>query len=99
MEFIHKTVLLKETVKYLNIISDGVYVDGTAGGAGLSLEIASMLSPKGKLLCIDQDPDAVLTCRDRLKNFNNVVVVQDNFSNIKSIIEDLEYEVLSVEFE
>lgn len=90
MEFIHKTVLLKETVKYLNIISNGVYVDGTAGGAGLSLEIASMLSQNGKLLCIDQDPDAVLTCRDRLKNFNNVVVVQDNFSNIKSIVHNNE---------
>ena len=59
MEFSHKTVLLNETVKVLDIKPDGVYVDGTAGGGGLSYEIASKLSDNGKLICIDQDPDAI----------------------------------------
>ncbi len=86
MEFNHKTVLLEETIEFLNIDSEGVYVDGTAGGAGLSLQIASRISDKGMLLCIDQDPDAISTCREKLKNFNNVKIVQDNFSNIKNIV-------------
>lgn len=86
MEFNHKTVLLRETLEYLNIVNDGVYVDGTAGGAGLSLEIASRISKNGKLVCIDQDPDAILVCKDRLKGYENVIVVNDNFSNIRSIV-------------
>ncbi len=86
MEFNHKTVLLRETLEYLNIINDGIYVDGTAGGAGLSLEIVSRISKNGKLICIDQDPDAVLVCKDRLKNYENVMVVNNNFSNIISIV-------------
>ena len=85
MEFNHKTVLLEETIKFLDINPEGVYVDGTAGGAGLSLQIASRISDKGMLFCIDQDPDAIFTCREKLKNFNNVKIIQDNFSNIKSI--------------
>ena len=59
MEFNHKTVLLDETLKFLNINPDGIYVDGTAGGAGLSSRIASLISEKGRLVCIDQDPDAI----------------------------------------
>ncbi|MBR2578543.1 MAG: 16S rRNA (cytosine(1402)-N(4))-methyltransferase, partial [Clostridia bacterium] len=72
MEFNHKTVLLSETLEYLSINPNGVYVDGTAGGGGLSAEIAKRLSPKGKLVCIDRDPDAISVCRERLKHFNNV---------------------------
>lgn len=88
MNFNHKTVLLNETIKYLNICKNGVYVDGTAGGAGLSAKIASSISEKGKLICIDQDPDAILTCKSRLKDFSNVKIVHNNFSNIKSIVYD-----------
>lgn len=92
MNFNHKTVLLKETLQFLNINPDGIYVDGTAGGAGLSFEIASGLSNKGRLICIDQDPDAVLICKERLSDFENVTVVQDNFSNIESIVHNLGFE-------
>ncbi len=89
MEFIHKTVLLGETLEYLSVIPDGVYVDGTAGGGGLSLEIAKRLSSKGKLICIDQDPDAVSVCKKRLRRFNNVEFIQDNFANISSVVHNL----------
>lgn len=89
MKFSHKTVLLKETLEFLNINSSGVYVDGTAGGAGLSLEIAKRLSENGKLISIDRDPDAILTCRQRLKEYKNVSVVQDNFANVSDIVHNL----------
>ena len=89
MEFNHKTVLLGETLEYLLIKPDGVYVDGTAGGGGLSIEIAKRLSSNGKLICIDQDPDAISVCKERLKAFDNVEFVQDNFANINSVVHSL----------
>ena len=82
MEFNHKTVLLDETIEQLDVDPDGIYVDGTAGGGGLSIEIASRLSDKGRLICIDRDPDAVSICRERLSGFSNVLIVEDNFANI-----------------
>ncbi len=92
MDFNHKTVLLSETLQFLNINPNGIYVDGTAGGAGLSFKIASRISKKGRLVCIDQDPDAILICRERLSNFENVHVVQDNFANIENIVHNLGFE-------
>lgn len=89
MEFYHKTVLLSETLEYLSIDPDGVYVDGTAGGGGLSIEIAKRLSAKGKLICIDQDPDAISVCKERLRRFDNVEFIQDNFANISSAVHSL----------
>ena len=65
MEFIHKSVLLKETIAALDIKPDGIYVDGTAGGAGHSSEIAKRL-PSGFLYALDRDPDAVTTASERL---------------------------------
>ena len=59
MEFEHKSVLLDETIEGLNIKPDGIYVDGTAGGGGHSFQIASRLSSEGRLIAIDQDPDAI----------------------------------------
>ena len=92
MEFSHKTVLLNETVKVLDIKPDGVYVDGTAGGGGLSYEIASKLSDNGKLICIDQDPDAIEVCKKRLGSFKNVAVVKGNFSEMADIVHNLGYD-------
>lgn len=86
MDFNHKTVLLKETLEFLKIDPKGVYVDGTAGGAGLSLEIVKKLSEDGKLISIDRDPDAILTCKQRLKDYKNVFVVHDNFANVSDIV-------------
>ena len=89
MDFNHKTVLISETLLALEIKEDGVYVDGTAGGGGLSKQIAKRLSNKGKLICIDRDPDAIEVCRERLGNFENVHIVHGNFSDISSIVENL----------
>ncbi len=82
----HKTVLVSETISSLNIDPNGIYIDGTAGGGGLSCEIALRLSQNGKLICIDQDPDAVEVCRERLGRFRNVKIVHENFCNISSIL-------------
>lgn len=89
VEFNHKTVLLSETLEYLSIVPDGIYVDGTAGGGGLSLKVAAALSANGKLICIDLDPDAIAVCRQRLRNFRNVEFVRDNFANISSIVHNM----------
>ena len=87
MEFKHISVLLEETIDSLNIKPDGIYIDGTAGGAGHSLHIAKQLSV-GRLIALDRDPDAVKTARERLKDFN-ATVVQCNFSEMKEAAEAL----------
>lgn len=87
MEFSHISVLLYETVNSLNIKPDGIYVDGTVGGAGHSTEIAKRLTT-GRLICFDQDPDAIKTATERLANYN-ATIVHSNFSNIKSELEKL----------
>ncbi|MCX7902963.1 MAG: 16S rRNA (cytosine(1402)-N(4))-methyltransferase RsmH [Caloramator sp.] len=91
MEFKHYSVMLNECIKGLNIKSDGIYVDGTLGGAGHSIEILRRLS-SGKLIGIDQDVDALEYSRKKLSNYNNAILVHDNFSNIKSILNELNIE-------
>ena len=84
MEFEHKSVLLNETINLLNIKTDGIYVDGTAGGAGHSSVIASRLTT-GKLFAFDRDPDAVEVARERLKSYP-AEVIHENFKNMKSAL-------------
>lgn len=84
MEFIHKSVLLEETIAALNIKSDGIYVDGTAGGAGHSSEIAKRLK-NGFLYALDRDPDAVKTAAARLKGYP-AKVIESNFSEMVSVL-------------
>ena len=90
MEFKHEPVLLKECIKALNINPDGIYIDGTLGGAGHSLEIAKKLSPKGLLIGIDRDTEALRAAKDKLKNYTNVKYIHDNHDNIKQILEELQ---------
>lgn len=90
MEYKHKTVLVSETISSLDINPDGIYVDGTAGGGGLSCEIASRLSENGRLICIDQDPDAIEVCRKKLSKFKNVNIIHENFCNIYNILNSLD---------
>ncbi len=87
MEFKHISVLLEETIDSLNIKPDGIYVDGTAGGAGHSTQIAKRLSG-GRLIALDRDPDAVKTATERLANYN-ATVVESNFANMKSALGSL----------
>lgn len=89
MTFSHKPVLLNETINSLNINPDGIYVDGTAGGGGHSYEILKRLSSKGKLISIDQDPDAIQTVTERFKNFDNSIICKGNFSDVVSIVNGL----------
>ena len=88
-EFSHFSVLLEECIENLNIKPDGIYVDGTAGGAGHSSKIAQKLDG-GLLVSIDQDEDAIKVITERLAPYGECVrVVRDNFSNIKSVLEGL----------
>ncbi|AEM79015.1 16S rRNA (cytosine(1402)-N(4))-methyltransferase RsmH [Thermoanaerobacter wiegelii] len=89
MEYSHKSVLLKETIEYLNIKPEGIYVDGTLGGGGHSEEILKRL-PTGKLIAIDRDLDAIKASKERLKNYKNVEYINDNFKNIKEILKSLD---------
>ncbi len=82
MEFKHKSVLLQECLDLLEIKAQGIYVDGTAGGAGHSSQIAARLTD-GKLYAFDQDPDAVAVATERLKPFN-AEVIHSNFKNMRS---------------
>lgn len=86
MEFNHIPVLLKECIEELKIKEDGIYVDGTMGGAGHSIEIVKRLSEKGLLIGIDRDGDAINVAKDRLKKFKNVEYYNDNHDNIKNIL-------------
>lgn len=87
MEFSHIPVLLKEAVEGLNIKTDGIYVDGTAGGGGHSAEILKRLE-NGRLYSIDQDPDAIKVVTERFKNIPNSIILQGNFSNMKEMLEE-----------
>lgn len=86
MEFSHKSVLLNETIEALDIKPDGIYVDGTAGGAGHSLEIARRLTT-GHLYALDRDPDAVKTASDRLKGYP-ATVIKSNFSEMDTALKE-----------
>ena len=89
MEFKHKPVMLEECINGLNIKPEGIYVDGTLGGAGHSKEIAKRLSKDGLLIGIDRDEDALKAAKENLKEFQNVKFVKDNHDNIKQILEDI----------
>lgn len=88
MNFEHIPVLLNECIDGLNIVPDGIYADGTLGGAGHSSHIAARLKG-GTLIGIDQDANAIEAASERLRAYDNVKLVRDNFSNIKNIANDL----------
>ena len=92
MEFKHIPVLFNESIEALDIKPDGLYVDCTAGGGGHSGAILDRLSPEGKLVAIDRDPEAIETLRARFGGRENVRIVNDNFFNIKSILPELSSE-------
>ncbi|MDO4519290.1 MAG: 16S rRNA (cytosine(1402)-N(4))-methyltransferase RsmH [Eubacteriales bacterium] len=79
MEFKHKSVLLEETIEGLRIQEDGIYVDGTLGGAGHASEVCKRLSAKGRFIGIDQDQDAIIAASNRLKDHDQVTIVRSNY--------------------
>ena len=86
MEFKHVPVMLNECIEGLNIKEDGIYVDGTLGGAGHSREILKHLSNKGLLIGIDRDEEAP---KENLKEYSNVKYIHGNHDEIKQILEEL----------
>ena len=92
MEFKHIPVLLQECIDGLDIKENGIYVDGTLGGAGHSSKILEKLSSKGLLIGIDRDTEALKSAGEKLKEFNNVKYVHGNHDDIKTILENLEIE-------
>lgn len=88
MEFKHKPVLLNECIEGLNIKPDGIYVDGTIGGAGHSLEIVKRLSEKGLLIGIDRDEEALKAAKNKLKEFKNVKYIHGNHDDIKRLLKE-----------
>ena len=90
INFSHVSVLLNECIEALNIKPDGIYIDGTTGGGGHSYEIASRLSDKGKLICIDRDSDALAAASARLAPFKDkITFVKSNFSQVSEVLENL----------
>jgi len=86
LDFEHIPVLLNETLEYLDPKPGGIYIDGTLGGAGHSSEIAKRIVPGGVLIGIDQDSNAIDAATRRLEAYkDNVIIVRDNFRNIKTI--------------
>ena len=93
MDFKHISVLLDETIDGLDIKPDGIYVDGTLGGGGHSYEILKRLSPKGRLIGIDQDREALKAAGERLKEFENqITLVRSNYCEIDKVLKELNVE-------
>ena len=93
MEFKHKSVLLEETVDSLNVKPGGIYVDGTLGGGGHSLEICKRLNGQGRLIGIDQDQHAINAATKRLEEYKDLVtIVRSNYEEIADVLRSLDIE-------
>lgn len=89
MEFKHKPVLLNECIEGLNIKPNGIYVDGTLGGAGHSKEILKRLSKDGLLIGIDRDEEALKAAKENLKEYNNVKYIHGNHDDINRLLNEI----------
>ena len=91
MEYPHRPVLVREVVKYLVTHTGGVYVDGTVGSGGHSAAIGKFLTEKGRLICLDRDPEAVRLSAERLSFLGNIVCVRKaNFADLDNVLKNLE---------
>jgi len=90
MEFKHKSVLLEETIDGLNIKPEGIYVDGTLGGAGHASEVCRRLSAKGRFIGIDQDQDAIVAASERLAAYEDrVTIIRSNYCYMANEVHNL----------
>ena len=85
----HKSVLLESSIKALNIKPNGVYIDMTLGRGGHSELILSHLNSEGRLISIDQDIEAIEYCQEKFKNDPRIIIVKNNFANLKAIMTNL----------
>lgn len=96
MEFKHISVLLEETIENLNIKEDGIYVDGTLGGAGHSYQVCRRLGEHGRLIGIDQDSAAIEAASHRLEEFGDkATIVRSNYANMSSVLHEIGIEKVS----
>ena len=90
MKFVHQSVLLDETIEYLNVKPDGIYVDGTLGGGGHAFEVCKRLGEHGHFVGIDQDAAAIEAAGKRLAPFKDKVdIVRSNYKDMKRVLQDL----------
>lgn|SRR5574344_1200449 len=88
-DFKHYTVMKNEAVDALNCKDGLIYVDCTLGGGGHSELILKKISPNGKLIAFDIDQDAIEASKERLKNYNNLTIVKDSYTNVKQVLKNL----------
>ena len=89
VKFRHYTVMKNEAVESLNCKSGLVYIDATLGGGGHSELILKKIQPDGQLISFDVDEDAINAASQRLKDYKNLTIVKDSYSNIKKVLQDL----------
>ena len=95
MKYLHQPVLVHDVVKYLVYNPDGTYVDGTVGPGGHSQAVGKHLSGKGRLVCLDLDPDAVRTSKKRMAFLgDNVRIMKANFADMDSVLAELGYKAI-----
>ena len=93
MDYMHKSVLLEEAVDGLRVKADGIYVDGTLGGAGHAQRVCGQLSAKGRFIGIDQDQDAIIAAARRLERYQgNIAIVRSNYCYMVQELKKLEIE-------
>jgi 16S rRNA (cytosine1402-N4)-methyltransferase len=93
LDYPHRPVLVQKVVKYLVAVPDGTYVDGTVGNGGHSLAIGKRLTGKGRLICLDRDPDAVATSEKRLAPLNKrISVIRASYADLDQVLMELEVE-------
>ena len=90
MEFSHQSVLLEETIEGLKIKPDGIYVDGTLGGAGHAAAICAELSAQGRLIGIDQDQDAIIAAGQKLASYEQAMIIRSNYCYMADVLAALE---------
>ena len=88
-EFNHYTVMKHEAVDALNCQNGLIYVDATLGGGGHSELILQRIQPDGRLISFDIDDDAINYSREKLKDYKNLTIVKDSYTNIKKVLHDL----------
>lgn len=95
MEFKHYTVMKNEAVDALECKNGLIYVDCTLGGGGHSELILKRISPDGRLISFDVDDDAIMTASERLKDYKNLTIVKDSYTNIKKVLHSLGIEKIN----